>query len=327
MSTQETVKSQDAESRGKVLVVDDSRVVRAVVGHMLKKGGFQVEEADGGPTALRLLRSGRHDVVITDLNMPGLDGFEVLAAVKRLDPNVEVIILTGSMAQDVTSAVKALRLGAHDYLTKSPANVDEVILTVARAVESKRLKEANQRLVRELQTLSQTDALTGVPNRRAFDEALAREIARARRHGQPLGMVLLDIDRFKRINDTYGHQTGDQVLHSFARAVASSLREGDTLYRYGGEEFAVILPSTGLTGATKAAARIVAVVAGRSIQVGASAVRMTASAGVACLSATQDQAKLVAEADAALYEAKSNGRNRAVARGRRLALVAEGRTA
>jgi two-component system cell cycle response regulator len=206
----------------------------------LKSARYAVEEAENGEAAMRLLSRGTFDVIITDLRMPELDGFGVLAAVKRLGLSVEVIILTGAHAQDMSSAVRALRLGAHDYLTKPPASADEVILTVERAIEKKRLREANQRLLRELQSLSRTDGLTGVPNRRSFDAALAQEVARSHRHGDALALVMLDIDHFKKINDTHGHPGGDEVLRSFARTAARTLREGDVLFRYGGEEFVAL---------------------------------------------------------------------------------------
>jgi two-component system cell cycle response regulator len=313
---------KQAESRGSVLVVDDSRLVRTVVGHHLKAAGFSVDEADNGQTAMHILSKGSYDVIITDLKMPELDGFGVLAAVKRLGLSVEVIILTGAHAQDMSSAVRALRLGAHDYLTKPPANADEVILTVERAVEKKRLRDENKRLLHELESLSRTDALTGVPNRRSFDQALTQETARARRYGSALGVVVLDIDHFKKINDTHGHQGGDEVLRSFARTVGGALREGDVLFRYGGEEFVALLPYADQAGAMKAAERLVKAVAASPIRVGSTMVNVTTSAGVAALASSDaDGLSLVARADGALYEAKRNGRNRVHASGARLALV------
>ena len=316
------------EDRGSVLVVDDSRVVRSMVAWHLKTAGYEVEEAENGEAAMRLLSRGSFDVIITDLRMPELDGFGVLAAVKRLGLAVEVIILTGTHVQDMSSAVRALRLGAHDYLTKPPASADEVILTVERAVEKKRLREANQRLLRELESLSRMDALTGVANRRSFDEALAQEIARSRRHGDAVGLVMLDIDHFKKINDAHGHPGGDEVLRSFARTVAGTLREGDVLFRYGGEEFVALLSHADLAGAMNAAERVVRAVAKAPLQVGATAIRVTTSAGVASLASSDaDGPALVARADAALYEAKRGGRNRARASGARPVLVAAGRLA
>jgi two-component system cell cycle response regulator len=322
MGEQGQVGRKQSESRGSVLVVDDSRLVRTVVSHHLKAAGFSVDEADNGQTAMHILSKGSYDVIITDLNMPQLDGFGVLAAVKRLGLSVEVIILTGAHAQDMSSAVRALRLGAHDYLTKPPANADEVILTVERAVEKKRLRDENKRLLHELESLSRTDALTGVANRRSFDQALTQEMARARRYGSALGVVVLDIDHFKKVNDTHGHQGGDEVLRSFAKTVAGALREGDVLFRYGGEEFVALLPYADQAGALTAAERLVKAVAAAPIRVGSTVINVTTSAGVAALASSDaDGLSLVARADGALYEAKRNGRNRVQASGARLALV------
>lgn len=327
MATEATQVSA-AGSRGRVLVVDDARLVRAMITSILERAGFQATQAADGASALERLAREAYDVVITDLKMPGIDGFEVLASVKRTSPEVEVIILTGTHAQDVNCAVRALRLGAHDYLSKPPAHADEVILAVERAIEKKQLKEANQRLVRELESLSRKDALTGVLNRRCFDEALAQEISRARRHGQALGVVMLDIDHFKAVNDTYGHPGGDEVLRSFAQTVKQALREGDTLFRYGGEEFVALLPYADREGAMAAAERIVSAVASATALVDRKPVKVTTSAGVACLGrATRSGQELLADADEALYEAKSGGRNRAVLHGRPLALVSRRRGA
>ena len=299
---------------GRVLVVDDSRVVRAVLCSALRSGGFETYEAESGAEALKLLEAGGHDAVITDLKMPGLDGFAVLAEVKRRVPDVEVIVLTGTHAGDVSCAIRALRLGAHDYLAKTPASADEVLLTVERAVEKKRLKDANRRLLAELESLSRHDGLTGLWNRRSLQEALPRELARARRYNHALAVVMFDIDHFKNVNDAHGHQGGDIVLRAFAQTVSSVLRGEDTLSRYGGEEFLAVLPETDERGALGAAERVVARVAKTPVLLGDGEIRITVSAGVSCLQpSTRDADDLVARADHALYEAKRRGRNQAVA--------------
>jgi two-component system, cell cycle response regulator len=315
--------SGDTATKGaRVLVVDDARLVRVVIAGILVRAGFDVDEAPNGAIALDMLGRQTYDVVISDLNMPEVDGFQLLAGAKRIAPHVEVIILTGTRAQDVDSAVRALRLGAHDYLSKPPSNSDEVVVTVERALEKKRLKDANQRLVRELESLSRNDALTNVLNRRSFDDGLAQEVARATRHGHPLGVVMLDIDHFKKINDTHGHPGGDEVLRFFAQTVKATLREGDALFRYGGEEFTALLPHADGAGAVAAARRIVSAVAAAPVTVGGKRVAITTSAGVACLGpSARTGEQLVGMADGALYAAKQSGRNRAVLHGPRLALV------
>ena len=295
------------------MIVDDSPVVRALVGGYLRGAGFTVEEADNGADALRRLEANPFDVVITDLRMPIMDGFALLEAVKRKNVGPEVILLTGTHAHDMNSAIRALRLGAHDFLTKPPAGPDEVIVAVDRAVEKKRLREANTRLMRELEALSRTDPLTGALNRGAFEEALRRESHRARRYSFPLSLVMFDLDHFKNINDSHGHRAGDAVLQQFVQRSATIFRESDSVHRYGGEEFAVLLPHTPHEGALDAARRLVALTADTPFEAGELKVAVTVSAGVATARADDiEGADLVTRADGALYEAKREGRNRVV---------------
>jgi diguanylate cyclase (GGDEF)-like protein len=295
----------------RVLVADDSPVARALLSGYLRMAGYEVEEAKDGADALARLAATPFDVVVTDLQMPGVDGFGVLETVKNRSVGAEVIILTGSRAQDVNCAIRALRLGAHDFLTKPPS-VDDIVLAVERAVEKKRLRETNQRLLRELEALSRTDALTGTYNRRMFDEALEREVLRSRRYSYALSLVLLDLDHFKDVNDTYGHLAGDEVLKRFAHLVQDVLRDSDAIHRLGGDEFALILPHTPVEGALEAARRVVARTATTPFDAGRVPLKLTATAGVACLqeSAETTAEDLLAAADRALYEAKRAGRNR-----------------
>jgi diguanylate cyclase (GGDEF)-like protein len=297
---------------GHILVVDDSRLVRRVVAGFLRKDGYEVDEAEDGQVAVSRLESRHYDVVITDLNMPGVDGFGVLEAVRNGSSGAEVIVLTGAGANDAAIAVRALRLGAHDFLTKPPSGSAEVILTVERALEKKRLRDANAVLVRQLEALTRTDPLTGAANRRALDETLSREHTRARRYDLSLSVIVADLDHFKRVNDEHGHATGDEVLKAFVQRAAEVLRESDGLFRTGGEEFLVVLPHTDPEGAVAAAQRLVDGVAARPLRPGLGTI--TVSAGVA---SAQGKAlasfDLVAAADAALYQAKSAGRNRVVA--------------
>ncbi len=301
---------------GRILVVDDSRVVRAVVCEYLVRAGYAVEQAEDGQKGFELLAKGDFDVIISDLAMPQRDGFWLLQQTKARSDRPEVILLTGTRAQDVQAAVRALRLGAHDYLSKPISNPEELVLAVERAVQTKRLRDSNRRLIERLEQLSRTDALTGAFNRRAFDEALARETASGERYGTPFGLLLLDLDFFKRVNDLHGHEVGDRLLQHFARVVRSVLRECDQLYRYGGEEFAVLLPQTGLAGATVTATRVVRAVAHSRLRLSGVELGLTCSAGAAATD-TCPAADLVAEADDALYNAKQAGRNRTHARGHR----------
>jgi diguanylate cyclase (GGDEF)-like protein len=248
--------------------------------------------------------------VVTDLHMPELDGFALLEECKQLEQAPEVVILTG--VDEMDAAIRALRLGAHDFLQKPPATPDAVVHTVARAVEKKRLRETNARLLRELEALTRTDALTGALNRRAFDEALRQEALRAQRYDLPLSVLMIDVDHFKSVNDTHGHPGGDEVLRNVAARVKAELRLTDELYRYGGEEFAVILPHTSAEGALEVGERLVRAVAGAPVRLGDTGLRVTVSAGVASMHGdAAAAAQLVWDADRALYAAKRSGRNRA----------------
>jgi two-component system cell cycle response regulator len=299
----------------RVLVVDDNPVVRRILVSRLHGAGCRVTEAADGLAALQEFRRAPAEVVITDLSMPRLDGLELLAALRSHERPPEVVLFTGSRAGDAEAAVQALRLGAHDYIPKTPAAVEAVVLAVERAAEMWRLREENARLLAELRRMSLTDALTGIGNRRAFDEALPQEIARARRQGGRLGLVMLDLDHFKRINDGLGHQVGDDVLVAFSQRLCSVTREGDRPFRYGGEEFALVVAGGNPPAALVAAERLVHATAAEPLQAGPHRVSVTCSAGVSVLEPDDDGTgtRLVTRADAALYAAKRMGRNRAVA--------------
>jgi two-component system chemotaxis family response regulator WspR len=308
------------ETRGRVkptrvLVVDDNVVVRRLLVARLRTAGCRVSEAADGLAALEEFGRAAAEVVITDLSMPRLGGLELLAALRAEERPPEVILLTATHASDAEAAMQALRLGAHDYIPKTPAAVEAVALAVERAAEKWRLREENGRLVSELRRLSLTDGLTGVGNRRAFDEALLHEIARARRQGCDLALVMLDIDHFKAVNDAIGHPAGDEVLVAFVERIRSITRGADRLFRYGGEEFALLLAGAGPSAALSAGNRAVRATAATPLPAGRRRVPVTCSAGVSVLAPDDGCAGtgLVARADAALYAAKRSGRNRAVA--------------
>lgn len=311
---QQVVTAVVVEGRGRVrvLVVDDSPVVRAILSSCLTQAGYDVTQAVDGQAGLVAVDAAEpFDVVITDLQMPRLGGLGMLEGIKRRGLGTEVVVLTGT--DDMDAAVRALRLGAHDYLLKPPERLEEIVLTVERAAEKKRLRDENCRLTRELTLLSRTDFLTGLPNRRSLDEALGRELDRVRRYGASLSVAMLDLDHFKLVNDRFGHPAGDDILRWFARTAADAFRLSDSVFRFGGEEFAVLLPAVTFEGAGDACQRFVERVAGTPLRLDAGTLELTCSIGLtAAQPADASAASVIARADRALYEAKALGRNRVV---------------
>jgi diguanylate cyclase (GGDEF)-like protein len=270
-----------------------------------------VVAASDGLEALGILSNSTFEVVVSDLSMPGLDGFQLLRAIRSSAEPPEVILLTGTATGDFDAAVRALRLGAHDYLVK-PAHPEELRFSVRRAAQTWRLRDENRRLLARLEEMVRTDPLTGLGNRRSFDEALSREVSRSRRYSSSLALIVFDLDLFKGTNDRWGHAAGDHVLRTFARAAAASFREADLLFRIGGEEFVALLPFTDASGGLVAAETFLSKVRKAPVPFGGSQIPVTASAGVAALEPGDASAEaFLARADAALYAAKEAGRDRA----------------
>jgi diguanylate cyclase (GGDEF)-like protein len=293
-----------------------------VVCHQLEKLGFRPIPARDGVTGLRLYQEEKPDLVLLDVILPGMSGIEVSQHIRGMEKESEwtpIIFLTSrARDQDIEEAINA---GGDDYLIKP---VSEVVLgakvrAMQRLVQmryslvvlSSRLDEAN----RELQRLSSVDGLTGIPNRRNFDDSLEREWRRCKRGNLPFTVCIADVDHFKQFNDTYGHQAGDDCLRSVAQALAGQVhRPGDLVARYGGEEFGVILPETDLGGAISLAEGMRHAVEALAIPHMNSSVApvVTLSIGVASMrTGGEAQAELLLRAaDRALYAAKRSGRNR-----------------
>jgi two-component system cell cycle response regulator len=294
-----------------VLVAEDSLVVRAVLRRHLEERDYNVVEADDGNAALSTCREIRPDVVLLDIEMPGLDGHQVLAALKA-DPElaeIPVVFLTGRTSTD--DIVEGLRLGAHDYL-KKPFEASELIARVSAAVRMKKLQDELRARNAELDLVSRTDSLTGLANRRQLVERLGEMGSASRRHDRVLGVLMLDIDHFKRVNDTAGHDAGDCVLREFAARLARLPRVEDVVGRWGGEEFLALLPDTDFEGSRLFGQRVIGAIAAEPFQLpDGTKLDITVSIGCA-VEVAHDPEKLVANADAALYEAKAAGRNRLV---------------
>ena len=293
-----------------VMIADDSLVVRAVVRGDLEEEGYRVVEAVDGHAAVRQCLEEPPDVVLLDIEMPGLDGYQVIAELKK-DPRLEdvpVVFLTSRTAME--DVLAGLRAGAHDYLRK-PFEPAELLARVGAAVHVKQLQDQLHQRNVELDRLSRTDALTGLSNRMHLDQELARLHNDAFRHGDALCVLLLDLDHFKRINDEHGHAAGDQALRTFADRLSAELRAGDIGGRWGGEEFLVVLPRTELDGALSVAERIRSATASEPIVMDGGNLELTVSGG--CAAGPGDSpAALVRRADTCLYRAKLEGRNRIV---------------
>ena len=294
-----------------VLVVDDSLVVRSVVRGWLEEQGYRVLEVEDGSAAIELCQAEPPDVVLLDIEMPGMNGHEVLARLKAepLLRDIPVVFLTNHSS--MKEVLRGLGGGAHDYLRK-PFEPAELVARVGAAVRVKKLQDELRKRNAELDGLSRTDMLTGLFNRRHLDEQLATLVTASQRYGHDVGLLLLDVDHFKRVNDTYGHPAGDTVLCELARRIESELRAGDVAGRWGGEEFLVILPHTDLDGTIHAGHRIGAAVAAQPFNVVGVVVQVTVSGG--CAAAVGGTVEgLLDTADIGLYEAKASGRNCIVA--------------
>ena len=292
-----------ATPAGYVLVVDDAPAVRDEVCSELDAAGFTTRVAGDLREARRLLASTQPDAVVLDLMLPDGEGTELLR-----EDGPPVIMLTGSGHPELVAV--ALEAGAHDFVHK-PFDPAEIVARVRAAVRSKQhadeLRSANARLERQ----ARTDALTGLVNRRYATEELDRLIAAADRHHGELTVLMVDVDRFKALNDDLGHDAGDRVLHRMAHQLGVGLRITDVLSRWGGEEFVALLAETGIDGAIGVARRM----RERAAETAPGIPAVTISIGCAAWRRGETREQLLSRADAALYEAKRTGRDRVVVAG------------
>jgi len=301
----------------KILIADDSRLSQESLRKILLensaelngalRSGYSTILANNGLEALEKAANEHPDLILLDIIMPGKDGYEVLAELKKNEQTrtIPVIIITGM--SNVEDEVKGLLLGAVDYITKpfNPAIVRARIETHLKIVAQMKI----------IERFSLVDTLTNLPNRRQFDNHIIREWNRAIREKTPISLLMIDVDKFKVFNDTHGHQQGDVALQMVAGAIASSLkRSTDIAARWGGEEFTVLLPNTALEGAMIVAEDIRKNVEMAMIPAldGVNKHKVTVSLGVAAAAPDADCviAEIIRQADSALYAAKNSGRNK-----------------
>ncbi|MBL4868940.1 MAG: diguanylate cyclase [Pseudomonadales bacterium] len=311
----------------KVLVVEDNKPISMVISHIIKGMNHQVDVAVDGETAISLFQKEKYDLILMDVEMPGIDGYETTRRIRKLSGETWFPIIFLSANTEDTYLASGIEAGGDDYLSKpvKPMVLKAKIKAMARIAQMQdQLSAANTNLARaneELQRLNCLDGLTSVVNRRGFDRQFEVEWRRCHRESVPLSVMMIDIDEFKGFNDNYGHLAGDDCLRGVAQALRSQLlRPGDLIARYGGEEFLVLLPCTDLTGAEDVAKRMFKALNKANIAYPASTVsdRVTISLGIYSTAqlqnkdVTKDKSILIKLADEALYAAKESGRNKFV---------------
>ncbi|MCU0736485.1 MAG: diguanylate cyclase [Methylotetracoccus sp.] len=290
-----------------ILIVDDKAEVREAVEAFMRKAGFAVQSAASVEDGLARMHAAAFDIVITDIQFPdGLGGLELTQIVRR-DHGADVIVMTGYSSE--YSYEEAVSLGASDFVVK-PFRAEELLLRVRRVLRERELTEERNRMMEKLQTLAVTDGLTTLFNSRHFHSQLELEVDRSLRYRHSLSLLLIDVDHFKEYNDRFGHVEGDKVLVRFSQILKSCLRTNDSAYRYGGEEFTVILPETGAEEARKVAQRIRTTLEAEVFHPPSSRpVSKTISIGVTQYGPVESTTDFVRRADQAMYLSKQSGRN------------------
>jgi two-component system, cell cycle response regulator len=302
----------EAGRNGCILMVDDRPALSDRIQNMLASEHTVDMERD--PTeALFHAAEGNYDLAIVSLDLDNFDGLRLCSQLRSLERTRNVPILAIAEADNNTRLVRALEIGVNDYLVR-PFDKNEILARVRTQIRKKRYTERLRDNVQLSIEMAITDALTGLYNRRYMETHVGTLVDQAIARGKPLSVLILDIDYFKSINDTYGHDAGDDVLQDFAIRIRKSIRGIDLACRYGGEEFVVVMPETDMAVATMVAERLRRRIASEPfpIQKGAKMIEVTISIGIAALGPNDKAAAVIKRADQALYRAKRDGRNRVV---------------
>ncbi len=290
-----------------ILIVDDDAAIKESVEEFLTILKYDVKSALNAEEALHILRSFDADVVLTDIMMQGMDGLELTRKIKNAY-KADVMVMTGYSAD--YSYEEAVQAGASDFIFK-PFRFEELDLRIKRVLREAEFKKERANLLQKLEKLAITDALTGLYNSRHFFSQIKTEIKRYNRYSRALSLLILDIDFFKNYNDTWGHLEGDKVLMGIGKTINSCMRSMDTAYRYGGEEFAILLPETKLQKACVVGARIKDNISSQVFEPEKGVKQsISVSIGATELADGEDFRSFISRTDKALYKSKDSGRNR-----------------
>ena len=294
------------DMRPKILVVEDDTAIRELIHMFLEKSGFESFTAISAEAGLDILKSQEIGIVLTDVQLPGMNGLE-LTKIIRENYNADVIIMTG-YSLDYTIE-ESMAQGASDLIIK-PIRLEDLLLRINVVLKNRSEKKENSRKLEELTNLTIRDDLTGLFNSRQFYSHIAQEVDRSNRYFRPLSLILMDIDNFKSLNDTYGHLFGDKILSGMGEIIKSAIRMQDTAYRYAGDEFTILLPETELERAIAVAERV-----RRAIEIETQllsdpkSLKVTVSIGVVEYLTDEEIKSFVHRADGAMYASKKKGRN------------------
>jgi two-component system, cell cycle response regulator len=287
-----------------ILIVDDDPAIRNSIQEFLSFSNYNTFIAESAEKAMGLLKSQPVDVIITDILMDGMDGLEMTQRIKE-KYDTDIIVITGYTGD--YSYEEAISKGADDFVFK-PIRLEELLLRLKRVIRERELTHERTKMLEQLKELSITDDLTKLYNSRHFYQQLQNEIKKFYRYHRPLALLLIDIDHFKYYNDTYGHLEGDKILFKVAGLISSCLRVMDTDYRYGGEEFTVILPETSCDAALIVAERILRTIRTAFFDEN-SGTKITVSIGISEYGDGESMNDFIKRTDKAMYIAKEKGRN------------------
>jgi two-component system cell cycle response regulator len=305
---------QDANPTGRLLIIEDRPESLAWFGAALQPA-HEIASVDTFEEALVRVRGGDYDLIVVSLGMRGFDGLRLCSQLRSIPEARNVPILVVVSDGDRRKLTQALEMGVNDYLTR-PVDKNELVARVRTQLRKKRYADRLRRNVQLSLEMAITDQLTGLHNRRYMSSHLDNLMGAAHRSGKPLAFVIMDIDYFKSVNDTYGHDIGDEVLREFAKRIGANIRGIDLACRYGGEEFVVVMPETDAAFAYAVAERLRKSIETTPIDITRAPGKLgiTISIGIASSEDAADTADaLLRRADQALYSAKRNGRNRVVA--------------